>query len=190
MTDEAYKNYEDTAGIRAGDKVVLERLFKTYYSSLRNYAKIIIKNGVIADDLVQEVFLKLLESNSIIIIDHTAKTYLFRAVHNQCINYLKSLKTTTSLGATTSEEILNHSSLITRDFEDNILVRLTSAEMLTYINKEIELLPPQCREIFLLNRQSDMTYNQISEKLGISYNTVKTQVMRALDRLREALKNF
>jgi len=67
--------------------------------------------------------------------------------------------------------------LVVQELEDNL-------------SGVIERLPLQCREIFLLNRQEELSYTQIASKLGISVNTVKTQIMRALDRLREAYKNF
>ncbi len=56
-----------------------------------------------------------------------------------------------------------------------------------YIKGIIELLPERRREIFILSRVSDMTYKQIAEHLGISENTVDTQMRRALSFLRERL---
>ena len=58
------------------------------------------------------------------------------------------------------------------------------------IDHAIESLPPQCRKIFLLSRDEDMTYTQIAQMIDISENTVKTQIKKALQRMRIALKDY
>jgi len=54
----------------------------------------------------------------------------------------------------------------------------------------LEQLPPQCKHIFCLSRFDLLTYNEISEKLNISVNTIKTQMSRALDTLRKHLEKY
>jgi len=58
------------------------------------------------------------------------------------------------------------------------------------LDQGISTLPDACREIFKLSRNEDMKYSEIAEKLGISVNTVKTQMKIALARLRETLKDY
>jgi RNA polymerase sigma-70 factor, ECF subfamily len=54
----------------------------------------------------------------------------------------------------------------------------------------LDHLPPKCKEIFILSRYELLSYSEISEKLNISVNTVKTQISRALDYLRTSLKDY
>jgi RNA polymerase sigma factor (sigma-70 family) len=58
------------------------------------------------------------------------------------------------------------------------------------VTMSIDQLPDRCREIFILSRYELLSYIEISEKLNISVNTVKTQISRALDSLRVSLKNY
>jgi RNA polymerase sigma-70 factor (ECF subfamily) len=74
--------------------------------------------------------------------------------------------------------------------EDDLLEVLSSRDLESDVTKGIQKLPPQCREIFLLSRFDLLTYQEISEKLNISVNTVKTQISRALDQLRGSLKKY
>ncbi|NJO68573.1 MAG: RNA polymerase sigma-70 factor [Bacteroidetes bacterium] len=177
-------------GLQPDNRRILEQLFRSYYPSLFSYARILLKDASLAEDAVQDVFLKLLENHSIIIIDSTAKAYLIRAVHNYCINYLKSSEVNRRLSEEALRELKFHADLATFDLSDEVLLKLSTSELNTYLNKAIDALPQQCRQIFLLNRQASLSYTQISQKLGISYDTVKSQIMKALDRLRDAYKKF
>jgi RNA polymerase sigma factor (sigma-70 family) len=58
------------------------------------------------------------------------------------------------------------------------------------LNISLDHLPPKCKEIFILSRYELLSYSEISEKLNISVNTVKTQISRALDYLRTSLKDY
>ncbi|NJO68594.1 MAG: winged helix-turn-helix transcriptional regulator [Bacteroidetes bacterium] len=66
-------------------------------------------------------------------------------------------------------------------FSDDIIEKLTTAELENCLNKTINGLPDQCKSVFLLNRNEDLSYSQIATRLNISKNTVKTQILRALE---------
>jgi RNA polymerase sigma-70 factor (ECF subfamily) len=70
------------------------------------------------------------------------------------------------------------------------LGHLYEKEVLDILDQGIGKLPDGCREIFMLSRIEEMKYQDIANKLGISVNTVKTQMKIALSRLRETLKDF
>ncbi|NJO68593.1 MAG: hypothetical protein HC830_04325 [Bacteroidetes bacterium] len=93
MRNFSYTNLEISEGIRSRDRKVFEFLFRKYFVSLTAYAKFIVKNHIISEEIAQEVFLKLWESAASINIDSSAKAYLYRSVHNHCLNYIKSCKT-------------------------------------------------------------------------------------------------
>ena len=70
------------------------------------------------------------------------------------------------------------------------LANLISRETLLDIENAIDQLPEKCREIFCLCRFENMSYEDISARLNISVNTVRTQMSRALSKLRESLKDY
>lgn len=190
MTEKTTSNQEMAEGIRSGDRRIFEQLFRTHYSSLKAFARFILKNPTTAEELVQEVFMKLWENHSTIIIDTSVKAYLFRSVHNQCVNYIKNARVNSRLSEEAFRELSFHANLALQNFSEELLEKLITEELQVYLNNVIESLPAQCREVFQLSRHDNLTYHQIGLKLNISVNTVKTQIMRALDRLREAYKNF
>ena len=69
--------------------VYFENLFKEHCKSLHGYALSIVKDDFQAEELVHNVFLKIWEKRQQIVVEQSAKAYLFRAVHNECMDYLK-----------------------------------------------------------------------------------------------------
>ena len=80
---------EVIARLKRGDKNVFESLFQDNYKNLVLYAKKFVQETEIARDLVQDVFIYLWDKRENLTIDKSLPSYLFRAVHNACINYLK-----------------------------------------------------------------------------------------------------
>ncbi len=175
--------------IYKGNKTVFEILFKTYYNRLCAFAVNFVSRNDLAEDIVADVFLKLWEKKESVNITDSISSYLFRAVKNSCINYLNREK---SRSHTISE---NEISLLNLKLEYLISERyplsdLIGKELEERIKTEIEKLPGQCREIFYLSRFEDFSHKEIAEKLGISENTVKVQIYRALSKLRQGLKDY
>jgi RNA polymerase sigma-70 factor (ECF subfamily) len=67
---------------------------------------------------------------------------------------------------------------------------LYEKELASLIQEAVKSLPEQCRKIFLLSRDEELTYEEISQRLNISVNTIKTQIKIALAKLREWLKDY
>lgn len=164
-----------------------ELLYKKYFTPLCLHAYSIITHKEIATEIVNDIFLKIWRESVNIEIDKGIKPYLYRSVHNACLDYLKS-KDRARLNNTIviSEKIKE---LIFID-EGSILDILSFQDVEKEVMKSINQLPPQCKEVFLLSRFELMTYREISEKLNISVNTVKTQMVRALNSLKISLKKY
>lgn len=173
-------------GIQEGNKHLFAFLFKTYFSSLSAYAATIVKHSFLAEEIVQETFIKIWESRQQLHIKISLRSYLFRCVHNNCINYLKSTKVSLKHDDEFKKEVAYHIELATLNFSEEILDNLISEEMEASFERKINELPDQCREIFVLSRYDQFTYLEIAQKLNISINTVKTQISRALDKLRDS----
>jgi RNA polymerase sigma-70 factor (ECF subfamily) len=178
-------NEELIIGIRKGDLIAFEKLYLQYYAYLCLIAEHIVKNRCDAEEVVSDVFVKLWNIKEKIEII-SVKAYLVRAVHNTSLNYLErsSIKNR-------STETINDSEIKLLAWDsDYPLGHLYEKEVLDILDQGIGKLPDGCREIFMLSRIEEMKYQDIASKLGISVNTVKTQMKIALSRLRETLKDY
>lgn len=171
-------------GIKKGEKRAFKWLFERYYVFLCLIAEQITRSPSDAEEIVSDVFLKVWNNRECLQISSSLKSYLIKAVQNTSFNYLEKNATRKnhSLDAIPYELLVwNHDYPLGRLYEQEIIQRLEGG---------ISLLPENCREIFLLSRSNDLSYSEIAEKLGISVNTVKTQMKIAIARLRETLKDY
>ena len=172
-----------------GNKKVFEILFRTYYNRLCAYAASLVSRTDLAEDLVTDVFLKLWEKRDSINITDSISSYLFRSVKNSCINYLERERSRKYIVSENEVNLINLK-LEYPVSDKHPLTNLIGKELEERIKIEIEKLPGQCREVFYLSRFEDLSHKDISEKLGISENTVKVQIYRALVKLRQELKDY
>ena len=173
-------------GIQKGDIAAFEELYRQYYIFLCLIAEHIVRNHSDAEEIVSDVFVKLWNIREKIEITTSIKGYLIKAVRNTSLNYLEKFMFTHKL-----TDSLNNSDyeLIAWD-SDYPLGQLFEKEIMNILDKGISELPDGCRKIFILSRNEDLKYSDIADKLGISVNTVKTQMKIALARLRESLKDY
>ena len=173
-------------GIQKGDLAAFEELYRQYYIFLCLVAEHIVRNHSDAEEIVSDVFVRLWNIREKIDITTSVKGYLIKAVHNTSLNYLERFRLTHKLT----------DSLSNSDYEflawdsDYPLGQLYEKEIMNILEQGISELPDGCRKIFILSRNEDMKYSDIADKLGISVNTVKTQMKIALARLRENLKDY
>ncbi len=182
-----FSDQEILKNITLGNEDAFEYVFLNYYNELCVFACGILKSKNTAEEMVQEVFVKLWENRKELTIKLSVKAYLYRSVHNQCINYFEHLQVKQKY---TAETVKNYRELISPVSDSYPIANLLVQELEEKINASLSSLPDQCREVFLLIRHEDLTYAEAAEKLGISVNTVKTQLQRALTRLRESLKSY
>lgn len=176
--------------VKTGDENAFEMLFKLFYHDLCQYAVIYVKAPEIAEDIVQETFIHIWEKRSTITIEHTTRGYLYKAIHNECINFLNKDRVWKNRAQDIKEEILLRHQAVSQNLDPNMLDKLVSDEIADKINVVLTSLPDQCRKIFLMSREDQITYQEISKKLNISLNTVKTQMRRALKRLHDDLDQY
>jgi RNA polymerase sigma-70 factor (family 1) len=155
---------------------VFEKLFRDNYNELANYAFSIIKSRDDAEDLVQDVFVRIWQKDPTIIQKDGIKFYLFTAIKNNCISWLRKQS-----GKTFVEPDKVHLSAAMP--ED----RAPSPEpdYTALVNEALSRLPPQCLAIFKLSRFANLTYRQIADELNLSVKTVENQMGKALKLMRE-----
>lgn len=172
--------------IKQGDIAAFETLYKKYYIFLCLIAEHIVRNPSDAEEIVTDVFVKIWNIREKINITSSIKAYLVKAVHNTSINFLERNKISNKL-----TDSLNNSDYKFLAWDsDYPLGQLYEKEIMNILEHGISALPDACQQIFMLSRNENMKYIEIADKLGISINTVKTQMKIALARLRETLKDY
>lgn len=162
--------------IQKRNKEVFEALFHDYYPELIKFAEGFVFDSEICEDIVQNIFIYIWEQAEYLNITTSFKSYLYKAVRNRCLNHLRNLKIMDKHHLLYIEASLNDSKV---DLED--------VELIHKIESAIEALPPKMGEIFRLKYLEEKTVREISSQLEISENTIKTQLLRAKGKLREAL---
>lgn len=164
------------------DQAAFEQVFKKYYKDLHGYAFSIVKEYEQAEEMVQNVFFKLWERMDQLNFSSSIAAYLYRAVHNECLNYLKHQKVKASHQMHVSWRMKNES--------DSALKKVSVKELEEKLHKALNELPEQCRTIFQMSRFSEMRYREIADELKISVKTVENQMGKALKILRTELTEF
>lgn len=174
--------------IKNGDVKSFELVFKSYYTRLCKYAKSMVNDYDVSSDLVKDIFVYWWNNRDRIIVNTTVSGYLYKSVHNSCINHI----TRVVKNKLTYESDLAKSlgELMTPVSFDSPLMILGMQELHKAIEQSVNSLPDQCRTIFILSRVEQKAHAEIAEELGISPNTVKVQIYRALLKLKEDLKDY
>jgi len=174
--------------LKCGDKVVFENLFHDHYKNLVLYAKKFVLETEIARDLVQDVFIYLWDKREKLSIDKSLSSYLFRAVHNTCINHLKRESTKEAYIRNFLLTINNGAYITTAS--DNAHEIIVHKDLSERIDLVVDGLPEQCRNIFRMSRFRGLKNKEIAEIYAISPRTVETQIYRALKVLKENLRPY
>lgn len=169
------------AALRNGDQAAFDAVFRQWYEPLCRYAARLAEGDMDeAEDLVQQVFVKLWEQHARLDIAWSLKAYLYKTVHNAALNRLRA--------ANTRSRYLEHNALQLEN--THVTPDETSSELGERLQKALDLLPPQCRLVFELSRFEELKYREIADQLGISIKTVETQMGKALRLLRFQLADY
>lgn len=160
-----------------GSEKAFEEIFQTYFKVLTVFAKRFVQDLSIAEDLVQEVLLKLYENRKSIQFHTSLKAFLFQSVRNKSIDYLRSIKSKSEHHD--QIKLLKHAE--EADWNDT----MEQTELEERVSNAIASLPEQCQHIFRMSRFDGKRNQEIAEELNISKRTVETQVSNALKRLRK-----
>jgi RNA polymerase sigma-70 factor (ECF subfamily) len=182
MTDAA-ANRESTNAlverIRAGDESAFEALFYAYHEPLCRFACRFVDAPDVAEEIVQEVFLFVWERRESWDVRESAKTYLFSAVRNASVSYLRHEQVVRRHEAETVPLLVQAN--------DNTDEQLASNELVRAVHAAVRRLPHRCQLVFTLHREQGLTYAEIAAVLGISPKTVEVHMGRALKALRKSL---
>lgn len=159
-----------------------EVLFKAHYKELHTYAFSLIRDWDMAEEIVQALFLKVWEKNEWLHIRTSVRSYLYRAVYHDSLNFMRQEKVHLRYQNLTAHALKNET--------DDAAGKLKLGEVERHLQKALNKLPEKCRAIFHLSRFEEMKYKEIASQLNISIKTVETQMVKALRILRHEMQEF
>ena len=143
-----------------------------------NFAFKYLNDSSVAEDAVQDVFVKIWVKREGVDLSKNIKSFLFQSVKNRAIEVIRKNKLDTNYR---SDNLRKLEGITDMDDEADRFL------MMERIYASIRQLPPKCQKVFTLSKVNGLTYNEIAEELEISVKTVENQIGRSLRILREKL---
>ena len=167
--------------IKVGDSTAFKELFCAYCQPLIRFALRFVNDVTTAEDVVQDIFLKIWLNRQQLNPTLNIKSYLYVAVKNQ------ALKQRRQQGVRSQGNMIMH---LSHQYIPTPEETLNTKEIETTVFQAIKELPDKCRLIFSMNRFDGLTYAEIAEILDLSIKTIETQMGRALKHLRDKLDQY
>lgn len=159
-------------------EALFEQAFKSHFRRLHVYAITIVKDAIAAEEMVQNIFCKLWERNREIVAEQSVTSYLYRAVHNESLNYLKHQKV---------KQAYQTYAMKQGEADAAGGRSVTYKELEAKLESSLRELPEQCRTVFQMSRFEGLKYREIAEQLNVSVKTIEKQMSKALQILRVKL---
>jgi len=166
--------------IRQGDHTAMRELFMGHYDQVFLTIRRMLSDIATTDDIAQEVFIDIWAKRDSIFISSSLSSYIKRMAVNKALNYIRQSK----------------SQLFSNEIDENIALRDHSTDLMDlnsleeYLHKKIDMLPAQCRLVFVLSRFEEMSNKEIAEHLNLSVKTIENQMTKALKTLKIALEIY
>jgi len=169
--------------LRDGDQMAFSTVFRTHYQGMCIFAEKYVSEQY-AEDIADDVFLKLLESKTLFNDLTHLKAYLYRAVKHSCLDLLKRKAREDQRHAIYTEA---HN-----EFQTNYLAHIMETEAKRILYNALGSLPDQTAQVMKLTYIDGMSNQEAADELNISINTIKTHKQRGLGKLRQILpkENF
>ncbi len=159
---------------------IFRQLFTAEYSKLCRYALSYMQDEQAAEDVVQDTFIRIWETKRELVGSPDIRFYLVTAVRNNCISALRKLKSSSIHYTDEAPEPEPEPFFTATQHREDAVERKQK------LAAALDLLPPKCKEVFLLVKMHSMSYKQVAESLDISVKTVENQMGKALRVLRES----
>lgn len=174
-----YSNFKENANLilhlKRGNDKAYSFLVKCYNHQLCVYANSLVNDKSLAEDIVQNVFIKTWEKRKYLRENFSIKSFLYKSVYNEYIDQYRKNRSVTVLEKKYIEAL---DTIVENDY--NVLEKLY-----LLVQKEIQNLPPKCKNIFLLSKQEGLSNIEISEYLNVSIKTVEAHITKAFSLIRE-----
>jgi RNA polymerase sigma-70 factor (family 1) len=167
---------------KKGDHSAFEKIFERYSKQLFQFSLSYLKSEEVAEDIVQEVFIKIWNSRSEIRTDTSFQAYLFTITLNSVRKYFNQQSRLNEV----KHDILFESSGFKSDFDDNSNYQF----MLDKLEVLISVMPEKRREVFIKKKLEGKSLKEISDELGITPKTVEYHITEAMRFLRSEFEKL
>lgn len=177
--DSSFKS--DTSLITAlkkGESKAYTFLVKTYHHRLCVYAFTLTNDADLSEDIIQNVFMGIWKKKHSLKDDFVIKSYLYKSVYNEFIDQYRKKKSVSIL----EKKYIDALNVIVEEDDDKSLEKL-----IHLVHREIEKLPPKCKQVFLMSKQEGLANIEIAEFLNVSIKAVEAQITKAFMLLRNKL---
>jgi RNA polymerase sigma-70 factor (family 1) len=161
------------------DYRAFEQLFRHTYRALCSYSDQLVRSPQLAEEIVDDVFCTLWGNRKRINIASSFQSYLIVSIRNRSLDCLRKAKSERHVVLEHAERVPCRQSIA----HDPLIFE----ELSCRIDHAVNTLPEQCRLIFKMSREQDMSYKEIAGMLKISVKTVDTQIGRALKSIRRSI---
>jgi len=166
--------------IQQKDGLTFENYYKEHYRFFLLAASKYLREASLAQEIVNDVFVKLWEDAGTITIQSSLRSYIYRAVVNRSLNELDKNK-----------RDRQHQHELSRRPEETFESRgMEENELKIRLYKAIDQLPQQCQKVFRMSRFEELKQQEIADRLGISIKTVKNHITHALQQLNRVLADW
>lgn len=164
--------------LKQSNQEAFTTLYKKYWKQVYNFSRLYLTSQSVAEEVVQEVFIKVWESRDFMREGDNFKGLLFIITRNLIFNMHRKNQ---------NEDFYKMTVLSAMESSYDIEEEIDAKNLSEYIDLLIADLPPRRREIFNLSRKENKSYKEISQLLGVSEKTVENQIGEALKFLRKNL---
>jgi RNA polymerase sigma-70 factor (ECF subfamily) len=168
--------------LQKGDSDAFLELYNQYHPALYHYVLRFVKSPAIAEDVLQDVFLKIWEIRARIDAQLSFKAYLYRICRNCVFKLLKKIAVDENLRV----QVMQQFAQSIADADLKVLWQQYEEILHAAVNN----LSPQRQRVFRLCREEGKTYEQVANELGISRNTVKEHMVLAMKQIREHFEQY
>ena len=171
--------------LKSGEDNAYRYLYRNYYPAMCAAAYSYVKESFVSESLVDDVIFHIYETRDRIDIASSLKQYLLISVRNKCMEYMRSAAIARRETIADCENRKYH-----RNLDDSAEEYVIGKELYELLLKAIDSLPPETKRVFELSRFEGYSYEEIERELGISVNTVKYHMKKALAILRTQFSEY
>lgn len=164
--------------LKAADREAFRLIFETFQESIFRFLYLRTKDVALAEDMLQEVFYKLWKSRDTLDEAQSIKSYLYTIADNLFLNHYRHLQVVRE-----HEQSYAAPKIVT----ETPHYLLEENEFKRQLENAIDSLPEKVKDVFIMSRLEDLSYQEIAERQSISIKTVESHMVKALRLLREAL---
>jgi len=169
-----------------GDEKAFEVLFMRYFPKVKRFISGLLQDDIIAEDLAQDILLKIWQKREAMEKIENLNAYLYRASRNAVYQHLRHILLVNEYG----EKQQEHLSRQQDEGGENIEGYIFAEELLLLIQHTVEKMPAQRKKIYEMSRKEGKNNDEIAQLLAINKRTVENHLTQALADIRKMLKRF